>query len=95
MPRCINCKALLPPEFLEVTSDGLAKKCVFCTRGTDTIHYFSNSENKDMIATKTEISKEYEEMLKEFSEKPSIKDIIEAVKDREVNDYVNRGPDKS
>ena len=82
MPKCVNCGNLLPPDFLELTDDGLAKKCVFCIRGVNEIEYFSESENRNLTTTKTEIMNEYQEFLKELDEMPSISSILDAIKDR-------------
>lgn len=82
MPKCVVCQSLLPPEFLEPTDDGLAKKCLFCIRGTDSIEYFSESKNSMQTTTKTETIKEYDEFLKETSDIPNVKNIIEAIKNR-------------
>jgi len=82
MPKCVVCQSLLPPDFLEETDDGLAAKCLFCTKGADTIEYFSESEKTTKKVTKSEIAQEYQEFLKEVSEMPSIKAITDAIKDR-------------
>jgi hypothetical protein len=82
MSQCVVCKSLLPPNFLTLTEDGAAHKCLFCIRGTDTIEYFSESEGRTMKTTKAETIKEYSEFLKELSETPNIKDILDAIKER-------------
>ncbi len=82
MPKCIVCDALLPPEFLEVTPDGKARKCVFCTRNTETIRYFSQKENKEIETTKPETIKEYIEFLKELSRVPTVGGIVDVLKSK-------------
>jgi hypothetical protein len=82
MPKCIVCNSILPPEFLDDTPDGLAKKCLFCTKGSDSIEYFSESEQRTLKTTKAETVKEYQELLKELSEIPNVKDILDVIKER-------------
>lgn len=82
MPKCVVCQTVLPPEFLTPTEDELAKKCLFCIRGMDTIEYFSETENKQMKATKTETSREYKEFLNELSDIPNVKDILDIIKEK-------------
>jgi len=88
MPRCIVCKAALPPDFLQRTSDGLADKCVFCERGNDFITYFSKSENRQMIINKKEIINEYQELLNEISNTSNIKDILDILESRKKDAIV-------
>jgi len=82
MPKCVVCMALLPPDFLELTEDGLAKKCVFCTRGMDTIEYYSDIEQKQLKTTKADIIKEYVMFLNEISDIPNVADILDAIKEK-------------
>jgi len=88
MPKCVVCNVILPPEFLDPTEDKKAKKCIFCTRGIDSISYFSKSRREQMITTKAEIIKEYDIFLEEISKIPNVEDIIDAIKNREVNDHI-------
>ena len=82
MPRCVVCQAVLPPDFLDKTEDGLAQKCIFCRKGTDTIEYFSETERTMTKTTKAETVKEYTEFLKEVSEMSNVKDILDAIKEK-------------
>jgi hypothetical protein len=82
MPVCVVCKSVLPPDYLVLTEDALAKKCIFCTRGTDTIEYFSESEGTQKKTTKSEAIREYVEFLKEVSSIPNVADILDAIKDK-------------
>jgi hypothetical protein len=82
MGKCVNCSSLLPPEFLEPTEDKLAKKCIFCTKGSDTIEYFSETENKQVKTTKAEIIREYIEFLNEISSMPHVSDILDIIKEK-------------
>ncbi len=83
MAKCAVCRVLLPPDFLTATADGLAKKCIFCERGSNTIEDFSSSERKQVTITKENTAKEYQIFLKEVSSMPSVSDIIDALKEKE------------
>ena len=72
MPRCVNCKVLLPPEFLKPTSDGLALKCVFCEKNIRELRYFDEDLKLYRNVTVKEISNDYMMLLKIFSETPNI-----------------------
>ena len=85
MPKCIVCKSMLPPNFLITTDDGLAKKCIFCDRGVDSVEYFSSAENKPTTTTKQQTIKEYAEFLKELNDMDSISNIMDAVKEKSGN----------
>jgi len=82
MPKCIVCDALLPPDFLSPTDDGLAKKCLFCIRGTDILEYYSEAEDQQKKTTKAEIINEYVILLKEISDMPNVTDILDALKEK-------------
>jgi len=82
MPRCVVCKSLLPPGFLSETLDGLAKKCIFCKLGKDTLDYVDKS-GRDARTSKSEVVKEYQELLNELSDSNSVKEIIDTVRERE------------
>lgn len=88
MPRCDNCKTMLPPDFLTDTDDGLGKKCLFCNRFSSTIEYFSESENKTLTVNKADIEREYQEFLREISSLPSINDIVDSIKNKEKSSIV-------
>ena len=89
MPVCVVCKTTLPPDFLIITEDGLAKKCLFCTRQNDTIEYFSEKEGKQLKVTKSETSKEYVGFLREMAEIASIKDILDVIKEKKDKDVIS------
>jgi len=82
MPKCVVCKAMLPPDFLFLTEDGLARKCIFCERSVDTIEYYSELEKKQLKTTKTDTIKEYDLFLKEISDMPNVTDILDAIKEK-------------
>jgi hypothetical protein len=88
MPKCIVCSSSLPPDFLTLTDDGLAQKCLFCIKGTDSIEYFSESEGRTMTVTKNETIKEYVEFLRELSDIPNVKDVIDAIKERGEKNFI-------
>ncbi len=69
MPQCIKCKCCLPPHFVDYTEDGKERECIFCQRGTNEIRY---GDNKEKVATKQEIIKEYDVFLKMVKEKNEI-----------------------
>ena len=75
MPRCINCKGLMAPNFLE---DG---KCIFCTRLSDEITY----EDGGKVYTKKEAIAEYELFLKKLGDLPNVKTIIDEAGKSEMN----------
>lgn len=54
MPKCVRCKALLAPNFID---EG---QCLFCKDSLLVITYGANGEKK---ASKTELVKEYEMFL--------------------------------
>jgi hypothetical protein len=76
MPKCANCSEFLSPELCRETEDGLAKICVFCSRGIDSIKYFSGTEGTEKTYSKKEAVEDYKRYINELAEKPNVKKIV-------------------
>lgn len=81
MPRCINCKAVLAPNFFldENKIDGKSK-CEFCVRGTDIIRYGNMNEKS---YSKLEAIVDYDKFLKRISQAANIETMIEIEREKE------------
>ncbi len=70
MPRCFQCKEMLPPDLCEPTGPG-THICIFCKNKVSYIKY----GNEEM--TKEYAINDYKKFLYELKENPNVKKLIE------------------
>ena len=72
MPVCINCRKMLPPNFMEQKSQE-DWFCLFCKEGKDSINY-TDDDGSTKKYTKEECEKEYMIFCKQISEELKVKE---------------------
>lgn len=72
MPVCVNCRKLLPPNFMDKKSEE-DYLCHFCIENKDSIEY-TDDDGSTKSYTKTECEKEYLIFCRQVSEELKVKE---------------------
>jgi hypothetical protein len=80
MPKCINCKTVLPSQFFGKTKPE-DPRCEFCVRDTNTLRYIEDLQEKTY--TKGQCEADYKEFLLKLHDNPNIRNIVESAKTKE------------
>lgn len=83
MPRCLKCKSMLASQMFSIYDDQLEGICVFCFLDKQVISY---GDMKEKTYSKLEAVRDYDLFLKQMSDNPSVKDILDKGKEVDENE---------